>query len=459
MTLSPLTIYAFSNGQDAFLVLGQKDFTSNITATTQKGMNNPAGVAVRVGGIVWVADTNNNRVLKFTTPFTNDEAASVVLGQPIFTSNTAATTQTGMHDPTGVAVDSSGNIWVADSGNNRVLEFTTPFTNGEAATIVLGQPGFTSNTAHTTKAGMFGPTAVAVGPLGNVWVVDQRNSRVLQFIKGGGFSDGQAASIVLGQASFTSKITATTQTGMNNPSGVAVDSSGNVWVADQGNNRVIEFASPYTKGEAASVVLGQSIFTSSTSATSQIGMFSPTGVAVDSSGNVWVADSDNNRILDFQKGLGFTDGQAAISVLGQSTFMSRTPATNKTGLTFPTDVSVGPFGTVWVADQFNSRILQFLSSTTTSVKCVPSPVPVSKPTTCTSTVSDTGGVTTTPTGIVTFTSSLISSASCTLSGSGSSASCSLTFAPASTGTFKIVAKYSGDNVLLGSGGSFKLKVT
>ncbi len=71
--------------------------------------------------------------------FYNGEAASIVIGQSNFTSNSYSTSQTGIALPMGAAFDSSGNLWVADSHNSRILEFESPFTNGEAASVVLGQ--------------------------------------------------------------------------------------------------------------------------------------------------------------------------------------------------------------------------------------------------------------------------------------------------------------------------------
>ena len=173
--------------------------------------------------------------------FTSGEAATTVLGQTDFTSSGTATTATGLAGPNGVAVDSLGNVWVADGQHNRVLEYLAPITNDEAATTVLGQSTFTSNGAALTAAGMDLPVGLTIDGSGNVWVTDYNHNRVLEYLKGSGFTDGQSASLVLGQSSFTSGNLGTTATTMNGPEGVAVDSLGNVWVADASNNRVTEF--------------------------------------------------------------------------------------------------------------------------------------------------------------------------------------------------------------------------
>ncbi len=126
--------------------------------------------------------------------------------------------------------------------------------------------------------------------------------------------------------SFATSNYGATDSSLNFPTEVAFDSSGNLWVADEGNNRVLEFAHPFKSGELASVVLGQSDFTSSASATAQNGLNDPYGVALDPAGNVWVADTGNNRVLEFLKGSGFTTGEDASLVLGQPDYTSSSPA-------------------------------------------------------------------------------------------------------------------------------------
>jgi len=237
-----------------------------------------------------------------TTAFSTDQSASVVLGQSNFMANTAVTNSTGMNGAAGVAINSTGPAWVTDQTNNRVLEFTRGqgYTNHEAASVVLGQQDFTQSAPGATAIGLNTPEGILVDHSGNVWVADWGNNRVLEFVKGGGFTDGQPAAVVLGQPDFIHNAPATTATGMNGPNGVALDKSGNLWVADSGNNRVLEFMPPFTNGEAASLVLGQPDFVSNTAATTSTGMNGPNSIALDQPGNLWVADFGNNRVLEFQ---------------------------------------------------------------------------------------------------------------------------------------------------------------
>ncbi|MGA8855717.1 MAG: hypothetical protein WB643_00980, partial [Candidatus Bathyarchaeia archaeon] len=121
-------------------------------------------------------------------PFTNGMLASLVIGQTTFTTGISATTQTGLRGPYGLSFDASSNLWVPDATNNRVLRFNTPFTNGMPASLVVGQADFTSSAAALTQTGLEFPTSSVLDALGNLWVVDASNYRVLMFAGSSGLS-------------------------------------------------------------------------------------------------------------------------------------------------------------------------------------------------------------------------------------------------------------------------------
>ena len=140
--------------------------------------------------------------------FTGFEGATLVLGQPGFTTTTAGADSTGMTFPNAVAVDpTTGKVFVVD-GMNRVMRFAAgaALTNGAAAEAVLGQPDFTSTTFTTTQSGFSDATSLHVDGSGRLWVVDGPNSRVLRFDNASTKASGANADGVLGQPDFTTRL-------------------------------------------------------------------------------------------------------------------------------------------------------------------------------------------------------------------------------------------------------------
>jgi sugar lactone lactonase YvrE len=104
-----------------------------------------------------------------------------VIGQSSFAGSAVATNSTSLWYPPALAFDSSGNLWVADYGSNRVLEYEAPFSTHEAATLVIGQPNFATKVQVTNSTQLDQPNGLAFDPQGNLWVSDSANDRVLEF--------------------------------------------------------------------------------------------------------------------------------------------------------------------------------------------------------------------------------------------------------------------------------------
>lgn len=358
--------FALSNGIPAALVLGQPDFTTNTQATSATEMRAPTGIAVDpTTGKVFVASYNDHRVLRFASraSLTSGAAAEAVLGQVDFTSRQGGVAANKLAFPYSVAVDNAGRLWVTDYGNHRVLRFDDAANKatGAAADGVLGQSTFTTLTAATTSTGMRFPVGIAADSSGRVWVADQGNHRVLRFDNAASKANGAPADGVLGQASFTTNSVATSATGMNNPVNVGVDAAGRVWVADFSNNRVLRFDDAATKinGAAADGVLGQPNFTTPSAVISATGLNGPFGVAVDSNGRVWVSDYGSHRMLWFDGGATKANGAPADGVLGQTNFTSSARGTAASKLWNPWGVAAVGTSELWVVDFGNNRVLLF----------------------------------------------------------------------------------------------------
>ena len=244
-------------------------------------LGDPSGVAVDSRGTVYVADRGNGLVLTLARGST---------GQSVLRFE-------GLTWPTGVAVDEGGTVYVADEWTDRALAMAAG-ANGQSAL------GF---------AGLKDPSGVAVDSRRTVYVADSLNSRVLAL------AAGSAEQTVLPFA------------GLKDPSGVAVDGGGTVYVADSLNNRVLALAA----GSAEQTVLPFA------------GLKDPSGVAVDGGGTVYVADSLNNRVL------ALAAGATEQRVLGFD------------GLQSPTGVAIDDHGTVYVADKGNDRVVALAAGATT----------------------------------------------------------------------------------------------
>jgi sugar lactone lactonase YvrE len=350
---------------------------------------------------------------------------------------------TGLNSPQGLALDGQGNVFIADTGNNRVLEMVLTNKGGffqfiecsglnKPAGVVedpvpgVDSPGVfiadTGNnqvgtvTAHNTlqpfsnfSPPLNRPAGMAVDGQGDVFFADAGNNRVVELKP-----DGTSVDYLTGSSSSP----------LNAPQGVAADAAGDIFIADTGNNRVEEFT-----------------LSSGTQTTVADGLNAPTGVAVDGAGDLFIADSGNNRVVELKA----NGGHVTIG----------------TGLSGPQGVAVDSQGDVFIADTGNNRVVEVTPRVSVTV-VAPTPTALTLSVASqTLTYGQTETITATVTvpsgaampgsgdGTVTFYDGgkMLGSPQVL---SGSAATATLTTAPLAPGIHNFTARYSGDSNFLPS---------
>lgn len=238
---------------------------------TAASFSYPYGVAVDSGGNVYVADTGNHTIRKITPA----GVVTTLAGSGYVNVNGTASS---FNQPEGIAVDSGGNLYVADTGNNTIRKIT-------AAGVVTTLPG-SEYYGYGSPTSLYSPKGVAIDLAGNVYVADTGNNKIRK-ITASGVVTTLAGSGTSGSADGTG-----TAASFRIPTGVAVDAAGNVYVADYGNHKIRKITAVgvvTTLAGNGTSGLGDGIGTAAS-------FYSPTGVAVDLGGNVYVADTYNNEI-------------------------------------------------------------------------------------------------------------------------------------------------------------------
>lgn len=385
-----------ANGASASTVLGQADMQSNEpnAGTTwftpsATGFAFPAALTVLDSGELLVADKENNRVVGFAPPFLSGAAASLVLGQPDFVSNqdpnykstigqpglelsdsALVAGQNTLRRPSGFAT-ANGQLFVADSGNQRVLGFGLPLvTNAPNAELVLGQPDFETRGANTNGVGahsLEAPAAVAA-IAGRLFVADTANHRLLGYDTTS-LNTGVVATTVFGQVDMLGNgVNASSDSRgvLKRPGGTSWDGA-QLWVADRDNHRVLVFDATEEASDTPVLVLGQTdlgrdlpnggLDSGATTMLEPADVFSDGEVVV-------VADRSNNRVLIWNS-LPAANGQPADVVLGQADFQAASPNRGNGVLNAGADTMFAPEGvflrdnTLYVSDTGNNRVLVF----------------------------------------------------------------------------------------------------
>ncbi len=325
--------------------------------------NVPYGVAADSSGNLYVADTSNNLIRKITVSGVVTTLAGGGSAGGISSGYVDATgTNAEFCQPEGVAVDSSGNVYVADTGNNLIRKITSL---GVVTTLAGGgsvggtNPGYVDATGTNAEFNL--PSATAVDSSGNVYVADTGNNLIRKITSSGVVTTFAGGGSVGGTAPGYVDATGTAAMFIS-PQGAAVDSSGNVYVADTGNNLIRKITSSgvvttFAGGGSMGGTSGGSLDGTGTNAE----FSQPWAVAADASGNVYVADASNNLIRKITSS-GVVTTLAGGGSVGGTAYGKQNGTGRAATFSGPSGVAADASGNVYVADDGNSLIRKITSS-------------------------------------------------------------------------------------------------
>ena len=367
LAISGSNVY-FSSGNSVFKIDGSGTLTL-IAGNSRAGfsgdggpavnaqLNAPQGLALDAAGNLYIADSQNNRVrMVDTNGVITTFAGNGTVNPPGFWGDSGPAVNASLHLPTGVAVDSSGKVYIAAASDNTVRVVTTdgiinifagsgyPGYYGDYAATVAGTTTTVTNVGTATIATLFNPQDVAIGPNNSILIADAGNSAIRQVTSAGIIYTISGN----GSTGLSGDGTAITLS-MLAPFSVAADSSGNIYAAEFGTNRIRKLD---TKGNITTAIGdGNQGFAGDGGPPNKVEMNLPTGVAVDSSGNILFADSLNNRIRKLASGsVNTIAGNGVLSHSGDG------GAAVKAQINTPLGVAVDAAGNTYIADTANNVV-------------------------------------------------------------------------------------------------------
>jgi sugar lactone lactonase YvrE len=321
---------------------GTSAFSGDNGAAARASLSEPFGVAVDASGNLYIADTSNHRIRKVD----NSGVIATVAGNGTesFSGDGGPATTATLNTPIGVAVDAAGNLYIADSFNNRIRKvnatgvITTVAGNGEAR--------FSGDQATAINASLSAPFGVAVDKAGNIYIADTSNHRIRKVDTSGTITTVAGN----GAEGFSGDGGAATSASLNFPTSVTVDRGGNLFITDQSNHRIRKVS---TAGVITTVAGdGSNRFSGDNVAATRASLNLPIGTAVDAVDNLYIADTSNHRIRKVSiRGMVTT-----VAGNGTSGFSGDGTVAIRARLNLPGGVAADTAGNLYIADTFNNRI-------------------------------------------------------------------------------------------------------
>jgi len=311
---------------------GSGSIGSTNGSSTTASFHSPTGIGIDAQGNLYVSDVNNNIIRKITAAgIVSTFAGSGVQGLGDGPASTA-----NFNIPSGIAIDASGNVYVADSYNNIIRQISGGIVNTYAGIAGSGGKG----NGSASNAYFLRPSGLAVDASGNLYVSDSGNNLIRKITPAGNVTTF-AGSGVNGHTDGTG-----TAASFDSPAGITIDASGNIYVSDSGNNLIRKI----TSGGVVSTLAGSGAAGSSNGTGSAATFYGPQGITVDASGNVYVVDTGNNLIRK-------VTASGVVTTLAGS---GKEGSTNGTGTDasfyVPIGITIDAVGNLYVTDSSSELI-------------------------------------------------------------------------------------------------------